>query len=918
MKTDKKDNYILSELLENGNNRHMTYMTELLQALNQINETDSICLFVCNKIKEIIGKGYVSVTLMGTDEISIILKAMKGFEDKGLINSVIRLLGQDPRGAKFSTKDMTESELASFRSGKLELLPGGMYSLITRKYPKILCTGIEKLLKIRFVYTIGFIHHNRHLGGVTILIDSKTAIEENTEIIENIVNQSAIYLSRTHIEEELRRSLFYNRALIEASLDPLVTIGQDGKITDVNLATEEVTGLKLSELVGNDFSDYFTEPGCAKEGYKKVLSEGFVKDYPLAIRHHSGKTTDVLYNATLYKNSTGEIEGVFAAARDITELKKIENILKQSEEKYRTLVEKADEAITILQDGIFVFANNKICKLVGKQKGELEGKPFIDFIWPEERERLASYHKRRMAGEILPSNFEFRIIGADGSPVWLSVSITKIQYMGKPAILNLATDITRQKQLNEILNENKKTAELYLNIIAEIIVCLDTKGNITLLNDSGSVMLGYNHDELIGKNWFKTCLPVEMADTIFKDFEKIINGEIESLEIHDNPIITKSGKIKTILWHNNLLKDLNQNIIGTISSGLDITDRKKAEDQIHVLSLHDHLTGLYNRRFFEEELKRLDTKRQLPLSFIIGDLNGLKIINDAFGHAQGDRLLKKTAEILKKVCRSEDILARWGGDEFVILLPKTSIVDTEVVIARIKKQCNDTNGHRIPLSLSLGTATKETMAHDIQTIIIRAESNMYKNKLAQKESISGSIVSALEATIYEKSLETKKHTDRIKVLALKLGEKINLSLNQLDDLSLLASLHDLGKIAIPEEILLKEGKLTKQEWEVIKRHPEIGFNIASSSTQISHISRAILSCHENFDGSGYPLKIKGESIPIISRIILIADAYDVMLMGRSYKKAISKNKVIKELKRCSGTLFDPMLVDKFISIIEEE
>ena len=155
-------------------------------------------------------------------------------------------------------------------------------------------------------------------------------------------------------------------------------------------------------------------------------------------------------------------------------------------------------------------------------------------------------------------------------------------------------------------------------------------------------------------------------------------------------------------------------------------------------------------------------------------------------------------------------------------------------------------------------------------------------------------------------------------LSIKLGKSINLPSSQLDELSLLASLHDIGKVGIPETILLKEGGLTEKEWEVIKKHPEIGFNIAHSSPQISHIANAVLSCHENWDGSGYPTRLSGDSIPIISSIILIVDAYDVMTNKRPYKEAISKQDAIKELKRCAGSQFDPVLVDKFISIITEE
>jgi diguanylate cyclase (GGDEF)-like protein len=376
-------------------------------------------------------------------------------------------------------------------------------------------------------------------------------------------------------------------------------------------------------------------------------------------------------------------------------------------------------------------------------------------------------------------------------------------------------------------------------------------------------------------------------------------------------LILESIKKKKLWTKNdiNLLK-----LVGEIL--IDSLERRGADEEIKELALKDRLTGLYNRAYFEEELKRIDTKRNLPISFILGDVNGLKLINDAFSVREGDKLLKKIAAILKKCCRKEDIIARWGGDEFSILLPKTNDKDSEEILKRIRNTCDKTKINSVPVGISLGTSTKKSNEDDIKDIIKEAEDWMYRRKLIEKSSISSSIISSLERTLREKSNETEEHGERMRELALRLGHSLRLKENKLNELSLLATLHDIGKVAIPDEILMKKGKLDSDEWEIIKRHPEIGSNIASSSPQLKTIAEAILSHHEWWDGTGYPHALKGEEIPLNSRIISIVDAYDVMTHERPYKKAISKKAAIKELKRCAGTQFDPKLVKIFVDFIK--
>jgi diguanylate cyclase (GGDEF)-like protein len=307
----------------------------------------------------------------------------------------------------------------------------------------------------------------------------------------------------------------------------------------------------------------------------------------------------------------------------------------------------------------------------------------------------------------------------------------------------------------------------------------------------------------------------------------------------------------------------------------------------------------------------------LPLSVIIADVNNLKLTNDAFGHKTGDLLLKKVAKIMKSNCRKEDVIARWGGDEFAILLPKTKEESALEIISRIKKTCEKSKLREITISLSIGLAVKKANSQNIEDIIIQAEDRMYKEKLAQSKIIPEQIISFLIGRIFEKNIDSKERLSRITRNAVLLARNMDMPDNDLKNLEMLIQLNNIGYAAINKKIFFKAEKLTEKEWQVIKKHPEIGYRITETSSSLAHIANDILAHHESWDGTGYPLGLKNEQIPLHCRIFSVLETYDVIVYGRPYKQAMNKEYAMKELKKCSGKQFDPMIVDMFIEVIRK-
>jgi len=372
----------------------------------------------------------------------------------------------------------------------------------------------------------------------------------------------------------------------------------------------------------------------------------------------------------------------------------------------------------------------------------------------------------------------------------------------------------------------------------------------------------------------------------------------------------------------------------------DITEWIQAQEYWKQLTLYDRLTGLYNRTFFEEEMRRLSDGREYPITIVFADVDNLKLTNDSMGHRVGDEMIKACGEIMSRVMRSSDILARGGGDEFLALLPQTGEKAGANIVKRIEEEVQRYNreAELFEVSLSVGLATAKSDTDSLEEVFKRADEAMYRKKLAKKTGVAagGEEAAAVKETGEETSHHDKwflehilsvleerdyladGHAQRLSELCCKVGGKIGLSDEQIKKLELLAQVHDLGYLGVPKEIISKEGLLSQEEWEIISQHPEKGYSLAQCQPELSGIAELILKHHERMDGKGYPLGIKGEKIPVECRILAIADAFDAMISDRPYRKAMSPEEAKAELRKHAGTRYDPELVEVFFSLLEEQ
>ncbi|SHE60907.1 HD domain-containing phosphohydrolase [Alkalibacter saccharofermentans] len=607
----------------------------------------------------------------------------------------------------------------------------------------------------------------------------------------------------------------------------------------------------------------------------------------------------------------------------------IENLIEEIEKSVKTTAESERSKSVLIsnlpgmayrcnytRDWTMQFVSDGCIKLTGYPPESLIENRDISFnslMTPECRGPLWREWERILAKR-LPFEYEYEITTASGERKWvLELGEGVYDIHGEvEALEGIILDISdRKKSQEETKRLLERTHSMINNHDAVMLLVEPETGEIIEANPSASSFYGYSKEEL---------LKMTVRDINAMDQEKAAEMRLKALNGGQKysavPHHLKSGEIKTVDAYISPIDYDDQRVLFAII--FDVTEREIIAKKNEFLANHDYLTGLYNRRFFDEEFERRVIRGDVPIALLLGNIDGFKNFNDAFGRSKGDEVLKEMANRLAALIFDGGVLARVGGDEFAILVSGKNEDEIrrclDTLTREFDKDLGDSRKDEL-LTISWGYGIQMNEDDTLDDLHRQAEAFMNNRKFYNTNSLRSKTVNVIMETLFMKSEREKKHSERVGKLCETIARKMSLSKPEVDKIRVAGLLHDIGKIGIEESILNKVGKLDAKEWEMMKFHPAKGASILAKTIEYNDIAEIVLSHHERYDGKGYPNGLTGTEIPIMARIVAISDAYDAMTELRTYRTPFSKEEAIAELKRCSGTQFDPEIVLVFINVV---
>lgn len=693
----------------------------------------------------------------------------------------------------------------------------------------------------------------------------------------------------------------------------LERIFQNMRMTRVNQAMLNQYGMTEEMMLRSTPLDVFKgNPQKSREIWRELLDQGHAHAITKELKA-SGEEIFVDADYMCLYDEEGRIIGAFGTQRDITRETVTEAKMREREKYLRTIIETTQDGFFVVDgDRNIIDVNESYCRMSGYSKEELLGMRFsdLDGQWPAKELRMKIMDIIVKGSEI----FESRHVRKDGTLLDVEISAT---WLGdkEHTLVCFCRDITERKQLESYFLIEKEQFKNTLHAAADGLISTDREGKIIIMNQIAEELTGVSYEDALNQP-LEDVLPVVDETTGQRMASPALAAMAsgKTLEFSKNHrLLVKGGEPIYIECSVAPIKGTQEEITGAVVVFKDVTQRREEMRNIEFLSFHDPLTGLYNRRYMEETFERLREEKSLPLTVMVIDVNGLKLTNDAFGHSKGDSLLKNVARICKEVSRTDDIICRTGGDEFVLILPNTDRAQAKALKDRIVTKAGKTEYDIMFISLAIGFSVMTILEQNIQEIYEEADTSMYKNKVKYGKIMRRRTIDLLLKKLNAKYDESESHNRIVAEYAEGLARARNLSKKDVEDIMTAALMHDIGKVMIPSEILMKADRLTPGEMKEIRKHPETGYQILKGVDDFSALSELILCHHERWDGKGYPRGLKGTEIPLGARIIAVADAFETMTGDRSYRMKKTVDEAVEELQRMRGTQFDPDMVDLFIA-----
>ncbi len=756
-----------------------------------------------------------------------------------------------------------------------------------------------------------------------VYLESKSVLLEVDGVPERI---SGVLRDITDLRVEsqkIEQNAALLRAVVSNITDVIVVLDQDGKITYQSPNSAKYLGWGPDERLGYKPWEYIHKDDRKRveDAFSKITATGIGSGSVLfRVITKSGLERSIELFAINLLNDE-HIRGILVHYHDITEKRSAQIERDHTMHLLRYIVEHNHHSIAVHDKNMnYLYVSQRYLDGLGLHDCDIIGRNHYD-VFPNLPQNLVDAHQKALNGEIVKAD---RYLFDCGEKTGWSRWECRPWYEEDGSIGGLivyAEEIDEEIQMQETLLKEKEQFRTTLLSVGDGVIATDSDGKIRVMNRVAEQLTEKSQSEAIGRpvEEIVRIVDEETGDAYPNPVLLSLRAKLSVHPAHPLELLSPSGKRLPIECTASPIRNEETQIsTGAVLVFRDFSEKRAKQKQVEFLSFHDQLTGLYNRRFFEERTRKCRSKADLPTSVIMFDVNGLKLINDAFGHAAGDRLLKAVAHVLEQNCPGNSCIARIGGDEFVILLPRCGIESAREIVRSIKERVNQERVEGIQISVSVGIGVRRDNTMSVESVQKEAEDLMYRDKIFDRNNQRYEAIQMIMRTLHEKSPREREHSRRVGEISEKIGEEIGLTQNELRALVTAGELHDIGKIAISNDILNKTGGLSSQEMTEIRRHPEVGYNILCSANAYAPLADIVWAHHERWDGNGYPNSLSGERIPLFARIIAIADSYDAMIEDRPYRKALSVEQTLAEITRCSGTQFDPELARIFVRQVAPE